>query len=423
MSNDKTSKNYIQLEGHNDAVNCIAFSPDGKLLASGSDDKTIIVWKVENRRKIWHLEGSKKHGINSVAFSSDGRLLASGGFSGLWLWDVNSGRKLRFIDQGAKAIAFSPTGKILAMAHANEIIFRDINSGVEPKYLDEKMRIPPGSEEFSEELHQQVDAPKLKGHTSDIRSIAFSPNKLLLVSGSLDKTIRIWDAVTYKEISCITGHTDWVNSVVLSPDGKFIVSGSNDCTMRVWELESCKEIRRFEEFNLVDTVAFSHDGSRIASSCYNTIGVWELASGQEILRLEGHNKTVPSVTFSSDGKFIASGSEDSTVRLWRISSDAEPEKESSKRCFIATAVYGSNETVEVQILRHFRGKILMHSQIGKAFILIYNKISPSLAVMISRSNTLSSMVRRIFLDPVVRFIYRKYYNEQNKLERRSYGNN
>jgi len=159
------------------------------------------------------------------------------------------------------------------------------------------------------------------GHSDPVESIAFSPDGSRIVSGSSDKTIRLWDAETGDPIGKpLEGHSSSVNSVGFSPDGSRIVSGSFDKTIRLWDAATGDPIGKPLEghSSRVDSVAFSPDGSRIVSGSWDkTIRLWDAETGDPIGKpLEGHSSLVNSVAFSPDGSRIVSGSDDSTIRLW-----------------------------------------------------------------------------------------------------------
>ncbi|KJA23435.1 hypothetical protein HYPSUDRAFT_137760, partial [Hypholoma sublateritium FD-334 SS-4] len=218
--------------------------------------------------------------------------------------------------------------------------------------------------QIAEEFMAQCTTPyiALHGHEYSVRSVAFSPDGKHIVSGSLDKTIRIWDAETGKQIvQPLRGHTSTVISVAFSNDGKRIVSGSHDWTVciwdveagkqvgppfqrhtapvlsvafslddkhilsgsddktvRLWDLETGKEVRVFQCTDQVNSVAFSPDGKRIASGLYDrTILIWDAERGTQMGEpIRGHADRIKSIAFSPDGKHIVSGSDDNTVRIW-----------------------------------------------------------------------------------------------------------
>ncbi|MEG4207737.1 CHAT domain-containing protein [Microcoleus sp. Pol7_A1] len=162
----------------------------------------------------------------------------------------------------------------------------------------------------------------LKGHEAGVTSVAISPNGKLIVSGSWDKTIRLWDATTGQPLGKpLEGHGESISSVAFSPDGKRIASGSWDKTIRLWDTNTGQPIAQPLRGHKdgVTSVAFSRDGKRIVSgSSDKTIRLWN-ATGQPIAQpLTKHQETVDSVAFSPDGKRIVSGSGDNTIRLWDV---------------------------------------------------------------------------------------------------------
>ena len=161
-----------------------------------------------------------------------------------------------------------------------------------------------------------------EGYTDAVTSVAFSPDGKHIVSGSYDKTIKLWDVKTGECIKTFEGHTGSVCSVAFSPDGKYIVSGSWDRTIKLWSIATGECIKTFEgHTDFVFSVAFSPDGKDIASGCYDkTIKLWSIATGECIKTFEGHADRIYSVAFSPDGQTVASASEDGTVRLWEFPS-------------------------------------------------------------------------------------------------------
>jgi hypothetical protein len=165
----------------------------------------------------------------------------------------------------------------------------------------------------------------LGGHTSWVESVAYSPDGHRVISGSLDDTVRVWDAASGAEVACFRGHTLSVSSAAYSPDGRRIVSGSHDDTVRVWDAQSGAELACFcRHTQSVESAAYSPDARRIVSgSDDQTVRVWDAQSGAVLACLRGHTQSVTSVAYSPDGRRIVSGSHDLTVRVWDAQCDVE----------------------------------------------------------------------------------------------------
>ncbi len=170
--------------------------------------------------------------------------------------------------------------------------------------------------ELEQPIHSSITS--LIGHANVVTSVAFSPDAKLIVSGSFDNTLKLWDAVSGSCIRSFVGHTGRITSVAFSPETNLILSGSDDCNLKLWDAVSGVCIRSFAGHdNRVNAVAFSPDEKFILSgSDDKSTKLWDLNTGGCILSLAGHDGFVTSVAFSSDSKFILSGSHDKTLKLW-----------------------------------------------------------------------------------------------------------
>ncbi|MEG4110705.1 MULTISPECIES: WD40 domain-containing protein [unclassified Microcoleus] len=293
-------KERNHLEGHSNSVNSVAFSPDGKRLASASFDNTIKLWHLETQKPIATLTGHSSS-VRSVAFSPDGKILAStSADKTIKLWNLQTAKAiatLRGHSDKVMSVAFSPDGKILASASADKTI---------------KL------------WHLQSKKPiaTLTEHSNEVSGVAFSPDGKTLAFASSDNTIKLWHLESQKPIATLSGHKNWVYSVAFSPDSKTLASASRDNTIKLWHLESQKLITTLTgHSNEVSSVAFSSDGLTLASaSSDNTIKLWHLESQKPIATLSGHINSALSVTFSPDGKTLASASSDNTIKLWHLES-------------------------------------------------------------------------------------------------------
>jgi WD40 repeat protein/serine/threonine protein kinase len=294
-------------KGHPDSVNCVAFSPDGRRLASGSSDGTVKVWDYATGQEPPAPKGHPDS-VNCVAFSPDGRCLASGSTDQtVKIWDSATGKELHTLRGQAKAVwsvAFSPDGRRLASgSRDNAVKVWDAATGQDLLTL----------KTHSKRVHEAGGVPIVP----EGRGVAFSPDGRLLAAGSADDTVTIWDGATGQELRTLV-HANWVNSVAFSPDGRLLASGSADNTVRIWDAATGQELASFREHALqVDSVAFSPDGRYVASgSADATVKIWDTANSKEPFTFKGGANVVRCVAFSPDGRRLASGDENNTVKVW-----------------------------------------------------------------------------------------------------------
>ncbi|MFG2211295.1 AAA family ATPase [Streptomyces sp. NPDC048638] len=309
------------LLGHTGAVYLTSFSPDGRLLATASYDRTVRLWDVSDPKRPEPL-GKPLTGhtswVSTAVFSPDGRTLASASDDGtIRLWDVRDprhpqplGPPLAGHDGTVYLVAFSPDGRTLAAADEDRTV----------RLWD--VRDP----------HRPKGRGALTGHTAAVRSVAFSPDGRTLAAGGDDSTIRLWHVAGRGRPTPIDkvlkGHTGTVHSVAFSPDGRTLASGGADNTVRLW---NTADPRRAAPLGTPLTghtgplwsVAFSPDGNMLAAgSADSTASLWNVSDpaypsqvGEPIAGSSGEMYTVG---FSPDGRTLATGSGDSKVRLWSI---------------------------------------------------------------------------------------------------------
>jgi WD40 repeat protein len=292
----------LTYRGHSSEVFAVAWSPDGRRIASGSDDNTVQVWDGADGGHVYTYRGhgrasANEYGVNAVAWSPDGRRIASGGGDHtVQAWDASDGGHVytyRGHSWGVNAVAWSPDGR----------------------------RIASGSDDHTVQVWNATDGGHVytyRGHSSYVNAVAWSPDGRRIASGSDDNTVQVWDATDGGHVYTYRGHPAAVYAVAWSPDGRRIASAGNDPTIQVWDAADGGHVFTYSEyFNSADVVAWSPDGRRIASGGdNNTVLVWDATDGGHLFIYARHGYEVTALAWSPDGKRIASGGKDQTVQVW-----------------------------------------------------------------------------------------------------------
>ena len=337
-----------RLGGHFGPVVCLAFSPDGKRLASAGLDKVIHIWDVQTHKSIGALRG---HGgyILSLAFHPDGSRLASAGLDqSVRVWDVASREeKLCYRGHGANVscVAFSPDGQRLASWGMDNLVrIWDARTGADVMQLsghsgrvfslayrpDGKQIASGGALGLSVwDTASGKQLQSLQGIDNVALRLTYSPDGQRLIAGCWNRTVKIWDLETGGETLVLRGHGDMVMGVGVSADGRRLVSAGFDGTVRLWYPPPAAEqpgqtprVLRGHEREL-GSIVFSPDGRRLAScSLDSTIRIWDLATDKVLHTLKGHAEPTSSLAFSADGKQLTSVSFAGTIMTWDVESGA-----------------------------------------------------------------------------------------------------
>jgi RNA polymerase sigma factor (sigma-70 family) len=305
-----TGKELRRFSGHWGRIFAVAISPDGKTIATGSEDRTICLWDAATAQELHRLQGHRGK-INGVAFSPDGKMLASASDDGsIRLWDVATGREMHLLlghrqgvqtvlfmfmpaEQAVRSVAFSPAGKTLVSASVDGTLrLWEAATGKELRHIGQQQQ--------------------------SINGLALTADGHTLASGGGDGVLRAWDLDSGKLLHALHGHEGEILAVAISPDGRTLASSSQDRTLRLWDLGTQQERKRLiANQEPVASVAFSPDGKTLASASWgHSVRLCDVATGEERLPLPSHHGYVGAVVFAADGQTLATYGADQTIRFW-----------------------------------------------------------------------------------------------------------
>ena len=278
--------------GHSYAVNAVASSSDGKLLASAGADGTLKLWDMAGGREVRSF--SAPNGVfNAVAFSPNGKLLGVGtNGKGCQIFNVETGEMLdryKTENSGGRAVAFSPDGKLFVCAG------------------------PPNGKISGDIELWDVDTGKISRFekSDQVRDIAFSPDGKTIVVGKDDPTVELWDVKTQAKLKTLTGHTERVTTVAFSPDGQIVAGGDWKGNLKLWDVQTGNNLRSYDgkktcENLEMKSTAFSPDGKFLAAACFGRIFLWNVATGSKVYQVED-GETLLDLAFTADGASLLSG--------------------------------------------------------------------------------------------------------------------
>jgi WD40 repeat protein len=297
-------------------VYAVAFSPDQKRLASGSQDLSIKLWDIAAAKESQSLAGHTSW-VAGVAFlpaepgaANSSGLLSFGATGEVKRWDLATGKESPIMFAGHRQLAFtmalSRDGKHLA------------TGGIDLVTSTIKLWDPATG----------MLTMTLEGHSNFVSGLSFSASGKLLASSSQDRTIKIWDVATGKEIVTLAGHDDRATGVVFAPDEKSVASIGFDGSAKLWDVATGQERLALAGHTLSATsLAFHPDGKELATgsaavaAIEGEVKLWDAATGKELATIQGQKGTVFALAYSPDGSLLAVGSGDQKVRLWKLAGE------------------------------------------------------------------------------------------------------
>jgi WD40 repeat protein len=367
-----TGREVRRFVGHRGSVHTVAFSPNGKTVASSARDDTLRLWDAATAKEVCNVKTGG--GVWKLAFSPDSTVLVSGGWD-IRIWDAATGKLLRTCERDddghIESLSISPDGKTVAASRSNShaLSFWDIGSGKKRPsgagHLGGVAEIavsPDGNLLASAAWEKNYtnrnsvllwdpatgkELGKVGGDLGFIGGLTFSPDGRILAAGNEDGTIRLWDPGTRREVRRLAGHKEMVEWVGFTADGKTLASvGYHDRSIRLWEVATGKELRSFPGSQTPpgSGLALAPDGKTIVQggTQQGSLTIWDAATGKSINRFGAYQENVTVLALSPDGRMLASGAWKGGVRLWEVASGKEVRRLPGPNSRVALLVFSSD---------------------------------------------------------------------------------
>ena len=335
---------WMRFPLHNEIARCLRYSPDGKIIAAGTDERIVRLFEARTGKLIASFAGHDDE-IWDIAIHPSGTTLASCDLGGvIRTWSLENNERaantneiedwppsFRGHEERVWSLDFSPDGKRLVSASRDGRVRawsgrpkhrRDlkVDESVASRFLASGDELIIAKRYTLAIWSRQTNEARPFGQSfqASALTLAVSPDSKIIATGHTDGIVRVWNTKTEQIDSLLTGHESDVEQIAFSPDGTLLVTASSDGTGKLWDVAAGKPLHVVEAPPHCVSAAFSPDGQTFAISSENNAMIFDAASGKRLHLLRGHQHTVKRIAFSPNGRWLATGSEDRTIRIWDV---------------------------------------------------------------------------------------------------------